>query len=58
MTSLEREIAILPKNPGIYKFYDNAGKLLYVGKSVSIKKRVASYFTKADLGPKTNKLVK
>ncbi|MEK7581214.1 MAG: excinuclease ABC subunit UvrC [Patescibacteria group bacterium] len=58
MTSLEREIAILPKNPGIYKFYDNAGKLLYVGKSVSIKKRVASYFAKADLGPKTNKLVK
>lgn len=57
MTSLKREIAALPGNPGIYKFYDNAGKILYVGKSVSIKKRVASYFAKADLGPKTNKLV-
>ena len=57
MSSLKREIAALPENPGIYKFYDNADKLLYVGKSVSIKKRVASYFAKTDLGPKTNKLV-
>lgn len=48
----------LPESPGIYQFFDKKGKLIYVGKSVSIKKRVASYFTAKNLGPKTNLLVK
>ena len=34
----------LPDQPGIYKFYDSDGDLLYVGKAKNIKKRVASYF--------------
>ena len=52
------QIASLPDSPGIYKFYDSKGKLLYVGKSVSVKKRVASYFQDKNLGPKTSLLVK
>ncbi len=51
------QIAKLPQEPGIYKFFDETGTLLYVGKSVSIKKRVQSYFVSKDLGPKTNRLV-
>lgn len=47
----------LPNSPGIYQFYDKDGKLIYVGKSVSLKKRVSSYFTTKNLGPKTSKLV-
>lgn len=35
----------LPEKPGIYYFYNRERKVIYVGKAVSIKKRVASHFT-------------
>lgn len=57
MDTLKAKIRTLPDSPGIYQFYSQDGELLYVGKSVSIRKRVASYFATKDLGPKTTKLV-
>jgi excinuclease ABC subunit C len=57
MNNLKKKISKLPLEPGIYKFFDREGNLLYVGKSVSIKKRVSSYFSTKNLGPKTNQLV-
>jgi DNA polymerase-3 subunit epsilon len=35
----------LPKNPGVYYFHDQKGKVIYVGKAKNIKKRVNSHFT-------------
>lgn len=55
---IKSELKKLPHSPGIYKFFDKDNKLIYVGKSVSIKKRVTSYFSKVSLGPKTDLLVK
>ncbi len=35
----------LPQTPGVYYFKDRAGKVIYIGKAVNIKKRVLSHFT-------------
>ena len=56
--SLALQIQTLPDNPGVYQYYDAAGKILYVGKAKNLKKRVASYFNKVHDTAKTNVLVK
>lgn len=43
---LKRVISSLPDSPGIYKYYDSEGTLIYIGKAKNLKKRVSSYFTK------------
>lgn len=39
------EIEQIPDEPGIYYFIDKEGKILYIGKAKSLKKRLQSYFT-------------
>lgn len=41
----------LPGAPGVYYFHDRSGKVIYVGKAVHIKKRVASHFTGHSTSP-------
>ena len=48
----------LPEKPGVYQYYDDAGKLIYVGKAKNLRKRVTSYFVKIHDSNKTNVLVK
>jgi excinuclease ABC subunit C len=51
-------LALLPDSPGVYKYYDTHGKLLYVGKAKHLKKRVSSYFNKTHEDAKTRILVR
>lgn len=39
-------ISRLPDSPGIYKYFDKEGTLIYIGKAKKLKKRVSSYFSK------------
>lgn len=41
----------LPEKPGVYYFYDQAKKVVYVGKAVNLKKRVASHFSGHKITP-------
>ncbi|MGD0956959.1 MAG: excinuclease ABC subunit UvrC [Candidatus Acidiferrales bacterium] len=41
---LREKVANLPAQPGVYLFQDAAGKILYVGKALSLRSRVRSYF--------------
>ena len=47
----------LPSKPGVYKFKDEWGNIIYVGASRNLKKRVSSYFQKKHDHPVTQKLV-
>jgi excinuclease ABC subunit C len=47
----------IPTAPGIYKYYDAANKLIYVGKAKHLRKRVSSYFIKTFTSYKTVELV-
>ncbi len=50
--------ASIPALPGIYKYYNEAGDLIYVGKAKHLRKRVSSYFSKTFTTYKTAELVK
>ncbi len=48
----------LPGKPGVYRYLDKEGKVIYVGKAKNLKKRVSSYFTKKHQGGKLKLLVR
>lgn len=46
----------IPDEPGVYRFFDDSGKVIYVGKARSLKNRLSSYFQK-NLSEKTYRMV-
>ncbi|MDD3307926.1 MAG: GIY-YIG nuclease family protein [Acetobacterium sp.] len=57
MSHLEKKLNQIPSLPGIYKMLDSTGQIIYVGKSICLKKRVKSYFTKSPKQPKIERMI-
>ena len=55
--AFQKIASTIPLQPGIYKYFDAGGQLLYVGKAKSLRKRVGSYFIKTLTNYKTHELV-
>ena len=51
------EVAALPALPGVYRYFDAAGGLLYVGKARNQKRRVANYFQKSHGGTRIGHMI-
>lgn len=55
---LEEQLRLLPDRPGVYIYRDAAGRILYVGKAISLRSRVRQYFQSSrNLPPKVQVMV-
>ena len=61
MSATSEKIALilktLPDKPGVYRYFDENGKIIYVGKAKNLKRRVSSYFNKNHDSSKLRMLV-
>ena len=55
---LQSLVSVLPACPGVYQFFDENNRIIYVGKAKNLKRRVASYFNREPDNGKTKVLVK
>ena len=55
---LKLKVSLLPNSPGVYRYRNRDGVIIYVGKAKNLKRRVSSYFNKVHSVERTNLLVK
>ena len=55
---LKLKVSLLPDSPGVYRYKNKEGTIIYVGKAKNLKRRVSSYFNRAHSVLRTNMLVK
>ena len=56
---LAERLRSIPAKPGVYQYLNDKGKVIYVGKAVSLRSRVKSYFqNRGPVDAKTKALVK
>ena len=48
MSTIKDKISLFPHSPGVYRYYDSEGNVIYVGKAKDLHKRVAQYFVPAE----------
>ncbi len=51
------KVKMLPHSPGVYRFFDSGGTIIYVGKAKDLRNRVSQYFRSAGLTRKTQVMV-
>jgi excinuclease ABC subunit C len=56
--TLDEKIQHLPDEPGVYLMKDDKGRIIYIGKALSLKNRVRSYFQKGAKDEKTEAMVR
>ena len=56
--SFDIKLTTIPNLPGVYQFFNDSNKIIYIGKAKNLKNRVSSYFQKTLTSKKTKNLVK
>lgn len=55
---LRLKVSLLPDSPGVYRYLNKDGVIIYVGKAKNLKRRVSSYFNRVHTVHRTNMLVR
>jgi len=56
--ALKLKLSLLPDDPGVYRYRNAQGTVIYVGKAKNLKRRVSSYFNREHESPRTRILVR